>query len=68
MSVSETFGCPASLTAAPFRTPDTAPVKQKMLYASTKESFKRQLVGISGEVQATDASEVDYDYICSNFK
>ena len=39
--------------------PDSAPIKSKMVYASTKESFKRNLVGIAKELQATDMSECD---------
>lgn len=34
-----------------------------MLYASTKESFKRELDGIQVELQATDPSEMDLDVI-----
>lgn len=41
-----------------FRTPDTAKVRSKMLYASSKDALRRTLVGIAIEVQGTDLSEV----------
>ncbi|GAA5810321.1 hypothetical protein MFLAVUS_003742 [Mucor flavus] len=43
--------------------PDTSKVRQKMLYASSKDALRRQLVGIAIEVQGTDSSEVDYDAV-----
>jgi len=42
-----------------FWAPDSAKIKAKMLYASTKEAMRKKLVGIGAEVQATDLSEVD---------
>jgi len=39
-------------------TPDDAPVKQKMVSASSKDALRRSLVGIAAELQATDYSEV----------
>ncbi|EFA76816.1 cofilin [Heterostelium album PN500] len=38
--------------------PDTAPIKGKMLYTSSKDSLRKALVGIQVEIQGTDASEV----------
>jgi len=43
--------------------PDSAKVKAKMLYTSTKADFRKKLVGIATEVQATDASEIAYEAI-----
>eukprot|EP00341_Mesodinium_pulex_P015770 CAMPEP_0116937284 /NCGR_PEP_ID=MMETSP0467-20121206/31406_1 /TAXON_ID=283647 /ORGANISM="Mesodinium pulex, Strain SPMC105" /LENGTH=138 /DNA_ID=CAMNT_0004619057 /DNA_START=51 /DNA_END=467 /DNA_ORIENTATION=+ len=43
--------------------PDTAKIKSKMLYASTKDSVRKKLVGIGSEIQATDLSEIDYDTV-----
>ena len=43
--------------------PDAAPIKQKMIYASTKQSMKRSLVGISYEIAATDPSEIAREVI-----
>ncbi|CAG8477590.1 7959_t:CDS:2, partial [Cetraspora pellucida] len=40
--------------------PDTAPVKTKMLYASSREAIRKKLVGVGIEVQGTDEEEVDY--------
>ncbi|KAI3517333.1 hypothetical protein L1887_16547 [Cichorium endivia] len=45
--------------------PDTARVRSKMIYASSKDRFKRELDGIQIELQATDASEVGLDVIKS---
>jgi len=40
--------------------PDSAPVRAKMIAASSKDALRRALVGIGAEVQATDFSEVDH--------
>lgn len=45
--------------------PDTSRVRSKMLYASSKERFKRELDGIQVELQATDPSEIDLEVIKS---
>jgi len=42
-----------------FWTPDNAKTKSKMIYASTKETFKKTLVGLGIDMQATDMGEVD---------
>ncbi|KAI8341481.1 hypothetical protein BC941DRAFT_417005 [Chlamydoabsidia padenii] len=44
-------------------TPDNAKIRQKMVYASSKEALRRQLVGFAIEIQGTDFSEVDYDTV-----
>ncbi|KAJ8551394.1 hypothetical protein K7X08_000764 [Anisodus acutangulus] len=41
--------------------PDTAKVRSKMIYASSKDRFKRELDGIQVELQATDPTEMDLD-------
>ncbi|TVU18259.1 hypothetical protein EJB05_34348, partial [Eragrostis curvula] len=43
--------------------PDTSRVRSKMIYASSKERFKRELDGIQVELQATDQGEVGLDVI-----
>ncbi|PPR91446.1 hypothetical protein GOBAR_AA29245 [Gossypium barbadense] len=45
--------------------PDTSKVRSKMIYASSKDRFKRELDGIQVELQATDPSEMDLDVIRS---
>ncbi|CAI5490987.1 unnamed protein product [Closterium sp. Naga37s-1] len=45
--------------------PDTSAVKNKMIYASSKDTFRQQLAGVQIELQATDASEMDLDIIKS---
>lgn len=39
--------------------PDTAKIKSKMLYTSSKDAIRKKLVGIGTEIQATDAGEID---------
>ncbi|XP_071719790.1 actin-depolymerizing factor 1 [Rutidosis leptorrhynchoides] len=41
--------------------PDTARVRSKMIYASSKDRFKRELDGIQVELQATDPTEMDLE-------
>ncbi|KAG6576725.1 Actin-depolymerizing factor 7, partial [Cucurbita argyrosperma subsp. sororia] len=43
--------------------PDTSIVRNKMVYASSKDRFKRELDGIQVELQATDPSEMSFDII-----
>ena len=45
------------------RSPDTAKIRNKMLYASPKERFKRELDGIQVELQETDPTEMGIDVI-----
>lgn len=34
-----------------------------MVYASSKDALRKQLVGISAEIQGTDSSEIEYDTV-----
>jgi cofilin len=43
--------------------PDTAPIKSKMVYASSKETIKRAFNGIGVEIQGTDYAEVSYEAV-----
>lgn len=43
--------------------PDTAKIKQKMIYASSKDALRKKLVGVATEVQGTDLSEVSYETV-----
>ncbi|KAL7423719.1 cofilin [Cryptotrichosporon argae] len=43
--------------------PDDANVKNKMIFASSKEALRRRLDGIHIEIQATDFSEITKDAI-----
>jgi cofilin len=43
------------------RSPDDAPIRQKMMYASSKDAIRKQLVGISTEIQATGYDEITFD-------
>lgn len=51
-----------------FRAPDTSKVKQKMLYASSKDAIRKKLIGIGTEVQATDASEISFEAVLEKVK
>ncbi|RDX91583.1 Actin-depolymerizing factor 2, partial [Mucuna pruriens] len=44
-----------------FESPDTSKVRSKMIYASSKDRFKRELDGIQIELQATDPTEMGLD-------
>ncbi|ONK61929.1 uncharacterized protein A4U43_C08F35020 [Asparagus officinalis] len=48
--------------------PDTSRVRSKMLYASSKDRFKRELDGIQVELQATDPTEMGLDVISGRVK
>ena len=43
------------------RSPDASRVRSKMIYASSKDRFKRELDGIQIELQATDPTEMGLD-------
>ncbi|XP_031373121.1 actin-depolymerizing factor 1-like isoform X2 [Punica granatum] len=45
--------------------PDASRVRSKMIYASSKDRFKRELDGIQIELQATDPTEMGLDVIRS---
>ncbi len=53
-----------------FRSPETAKVKSKMVYAGSKDALTRALVGISVKVTATDLSELTENAVvdaCNKF-
>ncbi|KAJ1729102.1 cofilin [Coemansia biformis] len=43
--------------------PDTASVRSKMLYASTKISLRSKLAGIVADIQATDADSLSHEEV-----
>jgi len=43
--------------------PDDAPVRQKMIYASSKDALRRAFNGVAGEIQGTDFSEIAYETV-----
>lgn len=43
--------------------PDSAPIRSKMVYASSKDALRRALNGVSTDVQGTDFSEVAYESV-----
>jgi cofilin len=48
--------------------PDIAPVKRKMIIASTKVSVKAALAGVAIELQATDDSEIQESMMLAKCK
>ena len=45
--------------------PDSAPIRSKMVYAASKDALRRALNGVYTDVQGTDFSEVSYEDILS---
>ncbi|KAG4302417.1 hypothetical protein PCK1_001253 [Pneumocystis canis] len=45
------------------RSPETSPIRSKMLYASSKDALRRALCGISIEIQGTDLSEIAFETV-----
>jgi len=43
--------------------PDNAKIKQKMLFASSRDALKRSLTGVAIEIQGSDLSEVSYEVV-----
>ncbi|KAL0058236.1 cofilin [Marasmius tenuissimus] len=41
--------------------PDNSKIKQKMVFASSKDALRRSLDGIAVEIQGTDNSEIAYE-------
>jgi len=48
--------------------PDDAPARGKMVYASSKESLKRRFVGIYREVQACSMADLDHEEISESLR
>lgn len=45
------------------RSPDSSKIKQKMLYAASKDALRKKLDGIYTEIQCTDLAEVSYETV-----
>ncbi|KAF8925650.1 hypothetical protein EDD21DRAFT_436193 [Dissophora ornata] len=43
--------------------PDIASVKSKIIFASTRSSFRRSLIGVEGDIQASDYDEISYEAV-----
>merc|ERR1712098_419979 len=43
--------------------PDSCGVRDKMLYASSKDALRKKLDGVHREIQANDRSELEYDEV-----
>eukprot|EP00244_Chara_vulgaris_P003878 TRINITY_DN1736_c0_g1_i3.p1 TRINITY_DN1736_c0_g1~~TRINITY_DN1736_c0_g1_i3.p1 ORF type:complete len:140 (-),score=27.03 TRINITY_DN1736_c0_g1_i3:122-541(-) len=51
-----------------FWSPDKTPVKSRMVYALSRDKFRKELDGVQVELQATDVSELDLEIIMSKAK
>lgn len=49
-------------------TPDTDKIKNKMLYAGSKDALKNALVGVGCHLQATDQSELELETVISSIQ
>ncbi|BFU19233.1 actophorin, putative [Entamoeba histolytica HM-1:IMSS-B] len=49
-------------------TPEGCKIREKMLYSATKATIKQALVGLSAEIQATDAGELNLDEVIAKVK
>lgn len=45
--------------------PDTTPIRNKMIYASSRDALRRALNGVAVDIQGADYSEVDYETVLS---
>ena len=45
------------------RSPDTAKIKNKMMYAASKDALRKKLDGVYTEIQCTDLSELSYETV-----
>ncbi|KAF9241151.1 putative COF1-cofilin, partial [Melanogaster broomeanus] len=41
--------------------PDTAKIKPKMVFASSRDGLRKQLQGVQLEIQGTDPSEIEFE-------
>jgi cofilin len=48
--------------------PDDGGVKDKMLYASSKDALRKKLQGVAREIQANDRSELSLEEVIKQFK
>ncbi|KAJ3487476.1 hypothetical protein NLI96_g3516 [Meripilus lineatus] len=48
--------------------PDDAKIKQKMVFASSRDALRRSFVGIAAEIQGTDYSEVQFNDVVEKVK
>lgn len=43
--------------------PESAPIRSKMLFASSKDALRKALNGVATDIQGTDYSEVSYESV-----
>lgn len=54
-------GSALELTASELRSPDDAKMKEKMVFAASKDTLIRALNGVETKIQATESYEVSYE-------
>ena len=64
--MSSSFDSPSQPLYYSSRSPDTASVKLKVIYASSKEALQMAHTGIAGKIQATYSGDLDIDKIKRN--
>uniref|UniRef100_A0A804K7I0 ADF-H domain-containing protein n=1 Tax=Musa acuminata subsp. malaccensis TaxID=214687 RepID=A0A804K7I0_MUSAM len=52
-----------SLVIPAIRSPSVSRIRAKMLYATSKDRFRREMDGVHYEIQATDPSELDLEIL-----
>ncbi|RRT85715.1 hypothetical protein BHM03_00060021 [Ensete ventricosum] len=57
------YNCSLFLVASAIRSPSISRIRAKMLYATSKDRFRRELDGVHYEIQATDPSEMDLEIL-----
>lgn len=61
LMVFDLYSLQSSVLTCIARSPDDAKIKQKMVFAASKDALRRSLVGIATEIQGTDESEVAHE-------
>jgi hypothetical protein len=46
-----------------YRSPDTAPVRQKMVYSSSVKALKQKLIGVHVDIQCNDETDLALSHI-----
>ena len=51
-----------------FRSPDSGPLKKKMVYSSTKDAVQKKFVGVGIVFEAHDKSDLSYDEMAAEIE
>jgi len=50
------------------RSPDTGPLKKKMVYSSTKDAVQKKFVGVGAVFEAHDRADLNYDEMAAEIE